>query len=389
MIPVRAEAAKSTKNAAADRQNLLDTIENRRLLLDMQKPLLKWFEANKRDLPWRKNPNAYQVWVSEIMLQQTRVEAVKEYYRRFLKALPDIKALAHAQEDQLLKLWEGLGYYNRVRNMQKAALIVLEQYDSRMPADFDKLLELPGIGSYTAGAIASIAYQIPVPAVDGNVLRICMRILENDSDIQKQSVKKSVEKLLLQIMPKTNPGAYNQALMELGATVCVPNGAPKCGQCPAARVCQGYLHGTAERLPVKSVKKQRKIEEKTLFVILDEKNAVLRKREPNGLLAGLYEIPNTDGSLNEEQALQWVKAEGFRTLQIEELPSAKHIFSHIEWRMKAYLVKVQTMLPGIYQYKKEAGERPFIIAEREKIKKEIPIPSAFAYYQKYIERSCR
>lgn len=364
-------------------------VADKTILLEIKKPLLAWFEEHKRDLPWRKNPDGYRVWVSEIMLQQTRVEAVKGYYKRFLEALPTIEALAEAEEDELLKLWEGLGYYNRVRNMQKAAKVILEQYDGRMPADYEALLSLPGIGSYTAGAIASIAYQIPVPAVDGNVLRVVMRILENDSDILKQSVKREVEGLLLEVMSKNSPGAYNQALMEIGATVCVPNGAPKCKQCPLSFRCGGYQHSTAENYPVKAAKKQRRLEEKTVFVILDGENTVLRKRAKKGLLAGLYELPNTEGSLSEDEALHWIKEEGFQALHIEQLPEAKHIFSHVEWRMKAYLVKVyETKIGAVSNEKQRKSDgkkgNPFIVVEREKIREEIAIPSAFSYYREYI-----
>ncbi len=354
------------------------------ILRQIKEPLLTWFKDNQRDLPWRRNPDAYGVWVSEIMLQQTRVEAVKGYYKRFLEALPNIKALAEAKEDELLKLWEGLGYYNRVRNMQKAARTVLEQYDGVMPADYEALLSLSGIGSYTAGAIASIAYDIPVPAVDGNVLRVIKRILENDSDIMKQSVKRYVEGLLLEVMSKEYPGQYNQALMEIGATVCVPNGAPKCDQCPLSFVCGGHRNGTAEQFPVKESKKQRRVEEKTIFVIVDGENTVLRKRNSNGLLAGLYELPNTEGHLPEEEALLWVKEEGFKPLRIEKLPDAKHIFSHVEWRMRGYLIRVFETTQGSCQKKQDDKEYPFLVVERSRIQKEIAIPSAFASFRKYL-----
>lgn len=359
------------------------------ILRRMNEPLLAWFKDNKRELPWRENPDAYCIWVSEIMLQQTRVEAVKGYYSRFLEALPTIQALAVAKEDELLKLWEGLGYYNRVRNMQKAARTVMEQYDGVMPADYNALLALSGIGSYTAGAIASIAYQIPRPAVDGNVLRVIMRILELDWDISKQSVKKKVEQLLYETMPETNPGDYNQALMEIGATVCVPNGMPACEGCPLAFLCRGKQHNTMLQFPVKADKKPRKIEEKTVFVIVDGEHTVLRKRENHGLLAGLYELPNTKGWLDRQEALDWVQKKGFHALHIEPLPDAKHIFSHVEWRMKAYLIKVYEtrtgVLSGDKQNLKERHGNPYLVIERVRMRDETAIPSAFSYYRKYLE----
>ncbi|MBS1318231.1 MAG: A/G-specific adenine glycosylase, partial [Lachnospiraceae bacterium] len=227
------------------------------MLEQIVQPLLDWFDQNARILPWREKPEPYRVWVSEIMLQQTRVEAVKPFFERFTEALPDIKALAECEQDRLLKLWEGLGYYNRVRNMQKAAQYMTRFYDGRMPADYEKLLALPGIGPYTAGAVASIAFEIPVPAVDGNVLRVITRITENDGDILKQSVKRLVETELLKIMPEGRSGAFNQALMELGAVVCVPNGPARCEACPVSEYCLAYRHGTVEELPIKAPKKER------------------------------------------------------------------------------------------------------------------------------------
>lgn len=350
------------------------------MLRKINRPLLDWYQKNKRDLPWREKAEAYHVWVSEIMLQQTRVEAVKEYYRRFLEAFLTIADLADAKEEALLKAWEGLGYYNRVRNMQKAAQLVIAEHGGNLPADYEKLLSLPGIGSYTAGAIASIAYQIPVPAVDGNVLRVIMRMLESDADIAKASVKKQVEKMLMQSMDKEDPGTYNQALMELGAMICVPNGMPKCDRCPVSDLCKGHQNGTALILPVKTVKKQRRIEKKTIFLIVDGNHTIIHKRDNKGLLAGLYELPNMDGWVEEEQALEWVKKEGFQALHIQRLPDAKHIFSHVEWHMRAYRIKVYEAAKEHTKVPKEA----YFAVEKEKIRKEIPIPSAFSAYREYI-----
>ena len=230
------------------------------MLNEIVQPLISWYRQNKRILPWRDQKNAYYTWVSEIMLQQTRVEAVKPYFLRFIGELPDVKALAECPEEKLMKLWEGLGYYNRVRNMQTAAQNVVSEYSGILPASYEELLALKGIGSYTAGAIASIAYDIPVPAVDGNVLRVFSRITEDRQDIMKQSVRRQVEEKLLGIMPKEAPGDFNQALMELGAVVCVPNGPARCTECPVAAFCRAYHHGIVDELPVKAPKKKRTIE---------------------------------------------------------------------------------------------------------------------------------
>lgn len=262
------------------------------MLNEIVQPLISWYRQNKRILPWRDQKNAYYTWVSEIMLQQTRVEAVKPYFLRFIGELPDVKALAECPEEKLMKLWEGLGYYNRVRNMQNAAQTVVSEYSGILPVSYEELLALKGIGSYTAGAIASIAYDIPVPAVDGNVLRVFSRITEDRQDIMKQSVRRQVEEKLLEIMPKEAPGDFNQALMELGAVVCVPNGPARCTECPIAEFCRAYHHGTVDELPVKAPKKKRTIENRTVFVIQDGERTAIHKRPEEGLLAGLYELPN-------------------------------------------------------------------------------------------------
>lgn len=339
-------------------------------------PLLAWYDENKRILPWRDKNNAYYTWVSEIMLQQTRVEAVKPYFARFIQELPDIPTLAACPQEKLLKLWEGLGYYSRVRNMQLAAQEMVEKYNGKLPEDFSLLLSLKGIGSYTAGAIASIAYGIPVPAVDGNVFRVITRMTEDPQDIMKPAFRKKTEAMLLEIIPKDRPGDFNQAMMELGAVVCVPNGQPKCDLCPVRRFCQARLHGTMENYPVKAPKKARSIENRTVLVIQDGNSTAIRKRPPKGLLAGLYELPNTEGHLERKEALEYVKALGAEPLYIEELPDAKHIFSHIEWRMKAYRIRVssleQTHIPGILFADKKESERNYAI------------PSAFGAYEKYM-----
>lgn len=361
-------------------------------LKQLIEPLLSWFVGHARVLPWREEPTPYRVWVSEIMLQQTRVEAVKPYFERFTKALPDVQALAECPEDELLKLWEGLGYYNRVRNMQKAASQVMEDYGGELPADYNELLKLKGIGHYTAGAIASIAYGESVPAVDGNVLRVITRVTADDTDIMKQSFRGQMEEALLLAMkdivitpelrkelPRENvPGALNQALMELGATVCIPNGAPLCEECPWKQMCLAKREGRIAEIPVKSKAKARRIEERTVLILRDGDKVAIRKRPKKGLLAGLYELPNLEGSLTSEEVLAKVKEMQYAPIRIQELTEAKHIFSHIEWHMKGYAILVEEA--GL----SEEVEDDLVFVDAEDASARYAIPAAFAAYAKYM-----
>lgn len=338
-------------------------------------PLLEWFSFHARILPWREEPSPYRVWVSEIMLQQTRVEAVKPYFERFVTALPDVQALAECEEEKLLKLWEGLGYYNRVRNMQIAAKQVVEEYGGKMPEEYEELLKLKGIGNYTAGAIASIAYGKAVPAVDGNVLRVISRAAGDERDIMKQSVRANMETELLKVISNQDAGTFNQALMDLGATVCLPNGEPKCLECPWQQLCVAKKENRIKELPVKNKAVKRRIENKTVFIIRDGEKIVLHKRPDKGLLAGMYEFPNKEGHLNEEEAINYVKEMHLNPLRIEKLTDAKHIFSHVEWQMKGYMIRVEALGEG------EAG---LLFAEAADFKENYPIPSAFTAYAKYL-----
>ena len=350
-------------------------------LVKIVQPLVDWYRENKRDLPWRHNPDAYRVWISEIMLQQTRVEAVKGYYDRFLKALPTVKDLAEAEEDKLLKLWEGLGYYNRVRNMQKAAQQIMVDHEGIFPDNYEEILQLKGIGNYTAGAISAFAYGIPKPAVDGNVLRVISRITGSYEDIMKQSVRRKIENTLEQVIPSDAASDFNQGLIELGAIVCVPNGEPKCEECPVASLCQAYCHGTVDRFPIKAAKKERRQEDKTVFIIQDGEATALRKRPSKGLLAGLYELPNVPGHIDRERALEYVRKLGLDPLYIEEMPSSRHIFSHIEWRMEAYRIRVSSL--------EKAKDKDLIFADKEQTGKRYAIPSAFGAYARYIKEEKR
>lgn len=353
-------------------------LDQRQAMLNcIASPLLAWYDSNRRTLPWREEPTPYRVWISEIMLQQTRVEAVKPYFQRFMEQLPDVEALAAAPEDALLKLWEGLGYYSRARNLQKAARQIMEDYGGQMPSDYDSLIKLKGIGSYTAGAIASIAFGQAVPAVDGNVLRVISRLLADDRDILNPAVKKTVEEDLLPVMPKDRPGDFNQALMELGAVVCLPNGLPKCMECPWKSLCRANLDQTQTQYPKKSAKKPRKIEQRTILVIRDIYCVAIRKRPANGLLAGLYEFPSMEGHATREEVLAWLKQQGVHAVRIEKLPPSKHIFTHKEWHMTGFCVLVDELEP----MKKD---RKLLFVEPKETEEKYPIPSAFAAYTKYL-----
>ncbi len=307
-------------------------------------PLLDWYASHARVLPWRDEPAPYRVWVSEIMLQQTRVEAVKPYFERFTEELPTLAALAEAPEAQLMKLWEGLGYYSRVRNLQKAAQIVMRDYGGILPDEPEELAKLPGIGAYTAGAVASIAYGKPAPAVDGNVLRVVARLTVSRENVSETGVKRKIEQELKAVYPEGHAGDFTQALMELGALICLPNGAPKCAECPLQTLCAAHAQGIEEELPVKQAKKERKIEPRTVFLLVSDNNgeekAAIHRRPDKGLLAGLWEFPNTDGALSPQQAETFLKEQGILPLSVKRLPKAKHIFSHIEWHMTGYLVFV-------------------------------------------------
>jgi len=325
----------------------------------MARTLLRWYAQNKRDLPWRDSPTAYRTWVSEIMLQQTRVEAVKSYYARFLAALPTVKDLAEVDDDRLLKLWEGLGYYSRARNLKRAAQVVVREHDGMVPSDPAALLKLPGIGLYTAGAIASIAYGVPVPAVDGNVLRVWTRLTADPSDIALDQTKRGVSARLLRIMPRDDPGGFNQALMELGACVCLPNGSPHCAACPVAEHCLAHAQGLTAELPVKSPKKPRRIEYRKLYILRFEDRLALRRRPPKGLLAGLWELP-------EEFAI-----EQNLIASDEDAGTATHVFTHIEWHMDARKITLRAM-PDVDD---------LVWVTREELERDYALPSAFAAFR--------
>lgn len=352
------------------------SVTSEKILPALPEHLLPWYRANARDLPWRHTADPYRIWVSEIMLQQTRVAAVLPYFQRFMEAFPTVGTLAQADTERLMKLWEGLGYYSRARNLKAAAIQVMERFNGALPASYEALLSLPGIGSYTAGAIASIAYGIPVPAVDGNVLRVVSRILADSSDIRKASVKTSMEALLKEVMPKDCAGSYNQALIETGALVCIPGGEPKCRECPMESVCLTAQNGLWKKIPWKSPPKERKVEERTVFIIEYQEKAAIRKRPPKGLLASLYELPNAEGKLSPKEAEAYLAVSEDDLVCLKPLPDARHVFSHIEWRMSGYhavLKEPWRELPdGVF------------MASREEIEKQYPLPNAFSAYREIL-----
>ncbi len=338
-------------------------------------PLLRWYRENARDLPWRKTRDPYRIWVSEIMLQQTRVAAVLGYYARFLAAFPSAEALASAPEERLMKLWEGLGYYSRARNLQKAAKLVTER--GGFPDTYEGLLALPGVGEYTAAAIASAAFARREAAVDGNVLRVVTRLTDCHDDIALPQTKKSIRARIQEIFPEAEADAriFNQALMELGATVCVPNGPPKCLLCPVRGLCLGRERGTAESLPVKAAKKSRRVEEKTVFLLFREGKLALRKRPASGLLAGLWEFPNAEGALDEPAAAAAVRAWSLEPESWKNRLAAKHIFTHVEWRMTCYTLEVRGQGPGEFVWADTLAD--------------YAVPSAFARCRAEAERELR
>ena len=343
------------------------------VLIAMFEALIPWYEAHKRELPWRQDKEPYHVWLSEIMLQQTRVEAVKEYYRRFLTTLPTIADLAEAPEEQILKLWEGLGYYNRVRNLQKAAQTICADYAGVFPSEYAQIRSLSGIGDYTAGAIASICFDAPTPAVDGNVLRVYSRLLADDANIDLQTTKKRITGKLQETYPRKNPGIATQALMELGATVCVPNGAPRCDVCPVAEICQARKQDTWRELPDRSEKKKRKIVDSTVFILLTEDTVALHKRSASGLLAGMWEFPNVDAKLDKQEAVTQVT--GWQTEPVDLLmqTSYTHIFSHVEWHMTAYYIRCRKT------------NKKWKWVTKESLDETYALPSAFRPFREQIE----
>ena len=333
-------------------------------LKQIVEPIVKWYQKQEKTLPWKQDKEPYHIWVSEIMLQQTRIEAVKKYYTRFMKELPTIHDLAIVPEEKLLKLWEGLGYYSRAKNLKKAAIQIEQEYNGKLPTSYTELLKLAGIGEYTAGAIASISYKEKVPAVDGNVLRVVSRVLASKEDVLLPETKRKFTKKLLEIMPD-KPGDFNEGLMELGEKICLPNTVPLCEICPIQEFCMANKENLTNEIPVRVKKQKRKIENKTVFILKYKNEIAIRKREKTGILANLYEFPNVLGEVSEEEIpkiLEQWKIQ-FKNLHIKK--HAKHIFTHIEWNMVVYEVEVKNK------------NKIWTWVTEKQMENEYPLPTAF------------
>ena len=334
--------------------------------------VVAWYEGNRRRLPWREEVSPYRTLISEIMLQQTRVEAVKPYFERFLATFPDLPSLADADDDLLYKRWEGLGYYSRARNLKKCAKEVVERFGGVIPKDVPDLLSLPGIGPYTAGAIAAFAYGIPAPAVDGNVLRVTARLTGETGDILSPAVKAKLTAFVASLIPRDAPGSFGQGLIELGALICLPNQPPKCDLCPFRACCRAFAESKTDVIPYRAPKRERRVEERTVLLIRSGKATLLHKRGSSGLLAGLWEFPNFSGGLSEKEVLDAVKSLGFEPLRVRELSPAKHLFTHIEWRMTGYLILVA----------EPEGEPPagYVMPDTATLLSRYALPSAFSAF---------
>lgn len=334
-------------------------------------PLITWYHKNRRDMPWRADKEPYHVWVSEIMLQQTRVEAVIPYYERFMKQFPTVEALAACDDEALFKAWEGLGYYSRARNLKKAAQTICEEYKGQFPNEYEEIFRLSGIGAYTAGAISSIAFEKAHAAVDGNVLRVITRLTQDCSDIMDTRFRRQVTEELEKIYPLKERGDFTQSLMELGAVVCVPNGKPKCGECPLAFGCGAYQNNTQLEYPVKKKKAARKIEEKTILILTFQNKTAIDKRSQTGILSGLWELPNIDGKQTKQQIRKWLADKKITAGNIRRLSNGrrqlKHIFTHVEWHMTCWAVDCESVREG----------NGFTWVSSEQLENEIALPTAF------------
>lgn len=332
-----------------------------------------WYAENRRELPWRQEKDPYRIWISEIMLQQTRIEAVIPYYERFLQELPDVYALAAVPEDRLLKLWEGLGYYSRARNLKRAAEKIISEYGGLMPRTAAELKQLPGIGDYTAGSIASVAFGEPAPAVDGNVMRVMMRLAACSDDVMDPKNRRNITQQLLAVYPEGDQAALlTEGLMELGERVCLPNGAPLCSGCPVADLCEAHRKGEELAYPVRTTKKERRIEHKTVLLLRCGDRFALQKRPDKGILAGLWGFPVIEGALTEEEIAAFFRKERLSYTRIVPCGNAKHVFTHVEWHMTGWMAECRDMTDA------------FVWVTPYELQSGYSVPTAFQYYKKIV-----
>ena len=327
--------------------------------------VLAWYDAGHRNLPWRRTRDAYRIWVSEIMLQQTRAETVISYYERFLARYPTVQELAASPEEELLKMWEGLGYYSRARSLQKAARMIVAEHGGMLPADVDKLRALPGVGDYTAGAIASIAFGIPAAAVDGNVERVICRYYAIADTVGTPAVRRMITERTQALVPQERPGAFANAMMEMGATMCTPKN-PKCLLCPVRESCQGFAQGIAQDLPVKPKKKAQRVENRAVLLCLCEGRVLVKRREEK-LLNGLYVFPDVEGESDPAALCAHMDALGVTAAYDALLGHAKHVFTHIVWEMDIHLLAAdacQDVPGGLWVTREELAALPLPTAVR-------------------------
>lgn len=340
---------------------------------DFQDKILGWYKSNRREMPWREEPSPYRIWISEIMLQQTRVDTVIPYFNNFMKRYPTIESLASSDEDELMKYWEGLGYYSRIRNIRETAINIVLNYNGQIPETYEELIKLKGIGEYTAGAIASEAFGQKVAAVDGNVFRVFARLTASEEDLRNLKFQKHLKEAVKSVLPEREIGDFNQGLIELGALICIPNGSPKCGLCPVKDLCLSNKLNLQDRIPFKSKAKQRIIQEKTVFILQFEDKFAVRKREDQNLLAGLFEIPNVEGFYSPDEAKIVVEEMGFEVSDLHVIKDRKVIFTHIEW-----------LLQGYYVHVKNKNEQ-YIFETKENIVQKYTLATAFREYLNLME----
>ena len=340
---------------------------------DFQHRILTWYKGNRREMPWREDPSPYRIWISEIMLQQTRVDTVIPYFNSFMERYPTVESLASSDEDELMKYWEGLGYYSRIRNIRETAINIVSNYGGQIPESYDELLKLKGIGEYTAGAIASEAFGQKVPAVDGNVFRVFARLTAKEDDLRDLKFQKQLKEAVKSILPQDETGDFNQGLIELGALICIPKGSPKCGLCPVKELCLSNKLNLQDRIPVKSKAKQRTVQEKTVFILQYGDKFAVRKRDDQNLLAGLFEIPNVEGFYTADEAKTVIEEMGFVVSDLHVLKDRKVVFTHIEWILQGYYVHVKN------------DHEQYIFETKENLVQKYTLATAFREYLNLME----